>query len=63
MLAQVGEVLARHGVNIAGVSLGRTRVGGNALTVMNIDGSIPFEGLTELGRLEGVSNLKTVHLG
>jgi D-3-phosphoglycerate dehydrogenase len=63
MLARVGEVLARHKVNIAGVSLGRAQVGGNALTIMNIDSSIPSEGLTELGHLEGVSNLRLIHLG
>jgi D-3-phosphoglycerate dehydrogenase / 2-oxoglutarate reductase len=63
MLARVGEVLARHKVNIAGVSLGRAQVGGNALTIMNIDSSIPPVGLNELGHLEGVSNLRLIHLG
>ncbi len=63
MLARVGSVLARHSVNIAGVSLGRAEVGGNALTVMNIDGSIPSEGRRELEELDGVSNLKIVRLG
>jgi hypothetical protein len=49
-------------VNIAGVSLGRTATGGNALTVMNIDGAIPPAALSELTKLDGISRLKTVRL-
>jgi D-3-phosphoglycerate dehydrogenase len=60
MLAKVSEVLARHAVNIAGVSLGRAAIGQNALTVMSIDGDIPGGGLEELGELEGVTNLRLV---
>jgi D-3-phosphoglycerate dehydrogenase len=62
MLAQVGSILARHKVNIAGVSLGRVEAGGNALTVMNIDSSIPPGGITEMKELQGVSNLRVVRL-
>jgi D-3-phosphoglycerate dehydrogenase len=62
MLAQVGSILARHKVNIAGVSLGRVAAGGNALTVMNIDSSIPPGGITEMKELQGVSNLRVVRL-
>ena len=62
MLAQVGAVLARHDVNIGGVSLGRSSAGGNALTVMNIDAPLPPDALTELQRLNGVTHITTVHL-
>jgi D-3-phosphoglycerate dehydrogenase len=62
MLARVGTVLARHNVNIAGVSLGRSAAGANALTVMNIDSAIPPPALAELVALDGVSGLKAVHL-
>ena len=62
MLARVGAILARHDVNIAGVSLGRSAIGANALTVMNIDSGIPPEGMAELLAQDGVSNLKVVRL-
>ena len=62
MLARVGAVLAKHNVNIAGVSLGRSAVGANALTVMNIDSPIPAAAMGELVSLDGVSGLKAVHL-
>jgi D-3-phosphoglycerate dehydrogenase len=62
MLAQVGTILARYQVNIGGVSLGRVEAGGNALTVMNIDGSVPSQGVTEMKGLGGVTNLRIVRL-
>ena len=62
MLARVGSVLARHQVNIAGVSLGRAEAGGNALTVMNIDSPVSSRALEELRSLEGISGLHQVRL-
>jgi D-3-phosphoglycerate dehydrogenase len=62
MLARVGLILSKHNVNIAGVSLGRSAAGENALTVMNIDGDIPPGGMNELLALDGVSNVKLVRL-
>jgi D-3-phosphoglycerate dehydrogenase len=62
VLASVGSILAAHSINIAGVSLGRTAVGEEALTVMNIDSEVPQEVLTRLGEVEGVSGLCAVRL-
>jgi D-3-phosphoglycerate dehydrogenase len=62
MLARVVSVLASHQVNIAGVSLGRAEVGGNALTVMNIDNPVPPVAFNELRTLEGISALHQIRL-
>jgi D-3-phosphoglycerate dehydrogenase len=62
VLARIGAILARHNVNIAGVSLGRASAGGSALTVMNLDGPVPDKGLSELLVQEDVTNLKLVKL-
>lgn len=62
MLGRVGTILAKHNVNIAGVSLGRVALGAQALTVMSIDGGIPSRAMQELFALEGISNLKLLHL-
>jgi D-3-phosphoglycerate dehydrogenase len=62
MLANVGSVLARYGVNIGDVSLGRSAGGKEALTIMNIDSDIPAGVREELGRIEGVSRLRVVAL-
>jgi D-3-phosphoglycerate dehydrogenase len=62
ILASVGGILARYEVNIAGVSLGRSREGGTALTLMNLDSSIPSKAMEELSRREDVKNLRLVKL-
>jgi D-3-phosphoglycerate dehydrogenase len=62
VLARVGGVLASHGVNIAGVSLGRTGEGAEAMTVMNLDSPISSLLLEELRRLEGVTSVVSVRL-
>jgi D-3-phosphoglycerate dehydrogenase len=62
VLARMGSILANYGVNIAGVSLGRAETGGTALTVMNLDSTIPSEAMVELSNQENVSNLRLVKL-
>ncbi len=62
MLARVGTILASHGVNIAGVSLGRFRAGETALTVMNVDSAVPQAALEEITSQEGVSSVRLVRL-
>jgi len=60
MLAKVGSILAACNVNIGDVSLGRSAVGANALTMMNVDGEIPVKALEELKKQEGILNLRLV---
>jgi D-3-phosphoglycerate dehydrogenase / 2-oxoglutarate reductase len=62
VLARVGGILAKHQVNIAGVSLGRTGLGATALTVMNIDSELPKQGWNELEADDQVSNVRQVFL-
>jgi len=62
MLARVGTILAQHGVNIGGVSLGRTAIGETALTVMNVDSDVPAGVLSALKEAEGVSEVRVVRL-
>ncbi len=62
VLASVSSVLARHAVNIAGVSLGRSAAGGEALTIMNIDTPLPPTAIEELRRLDGITDLNALSL-
>ena len=62
MLASVGSILAAHNVNIAGVSLGRSALGANALTLMNIDSDVPSKAMQELVQVAGVSDVIVVRL-
>jgi len=41
VVGKLGTVLGNHQINIAGMSLGRTRKGGAALTILNVDSAVP----------------------
>ena len=62
MLAGVGAVLARNGINIASLALGRRSKGEDALTAINVDENIPDVVLSEIGALEGVYGVHTIEL-
>ena len=52
IVGHVGTLMGRHGVNIASMSLSRDEVGGEALTVLNLD-SVPGEALIKELTAEG----------
>ena len=62
MLAAVGSALAGAGVNIGALALGRTGKGSMALTAISIDDAIPEPVLAEIAALEGVQDVRAVHL-
>jgi D-3-phosphoglycerate dehydrogenase len=48
VVGAVGTLLGRHGINIAGIELGRERVGGMALSLIHVDDAVPAATLAEL---------------
>jgi D-3-phosphoglycerate dehydrogenase len=62
MLATVGGILAEAGVNIASLALGRDRPGETALTAIGLDGSIPDGVVREIRAIEGVEDVRVVHV-
>jgi D-3-phosphoglycerate dehydrogenase len=62
IVGRVGTLLGQHGVNIAGMSLSRNEVGGQALTVLNLD-SVPGEDILKaLVALEDIVSAQVVRL-
>jgi D-3-phosphoglycerate dehydrogenase / 2-oxoglutarate reductase len=57
VLAHVASVLADHGVNIAGATLGRFGVGGKAICVMNLDSGLDEAALARMRAVEGIERL------
>lgn len=57
MLAAVGNVLAKHNINIAGLSLGRKNIGEKALTLMNLDSNLVVSIIDEMKKIEGVGKI------
>jgi D-3-phosphoglycerate dehydrogenase len=62
MVGHIGSLMARHGVNIASMSLHREEAGGQALTVLNLDSAPPQALVDELSSDPDIRNVKVVSL-
>jgi len=62
MLAAVSGALARQGINIASLSLGRTQKGSNAITAVRVDQKLEEKELHPIMDLEGIHALKYISL-
>ena len=60
MLAAVSAIMARHGVNIAALSLGRT--GDEAVTAVRVDSDLSAAILAEVDALDGVDRVHLVRI-
>jgi D-3-phosphoglycerate dehydrogenase len=58
----IGTVMGKHGVNIAGMSLGRDKQGGTALTVLNLDSAPSLETLAEIKKDKDIVDVKVAKL-
>jgi D-3-phosphoglycerate dehydrogenase len=62
IIGQIGMVLGNHGVNIAGMQVGRHSRGGEAIMVLNVDGSIPQTALLEILKFDAIVTAYVVSL-
>ena len=60
IVGRLGSVLGNHNVNIANMSLGRDREGGQALTALNIDSVPSTDCLAELEADPDISQIRIV---
>ncbi len=65
IIGYIGTIMGEHNVNIAQMSCGRDEIGGSALTILNIDGSIPENVLNDVRSRDYISwakfaNVKSV---
>jgi len=58
----MGTLLGKHGINIAGLELGREKVGGKAIALIHVDGQVPAEVLTELQALDPIISAQQIRL-
>jgi D-3-phosphoglycerate dehydrogenase len=54
VVGAVGTLLGQHGINIAGIELGRERVGGLALSLIHVDDVVPPGTLAALRTLPNI---------
>ena len=58
----IGTIMGKHGVNIASMSLGRDKEGGQALTVLNLDSAPSDALLAEIKADKDIFNVKVAKL-
>ncbi|TMA37688.1 MAG: phosphoglycerate dehydrogenase [Deltaproteobacteria bacterium] len=62
VVGRVGTLLGERGINIAGIELGRERVGGMALSLIHVDEPVPPEVLAELRQLPQIVSADVLQL-
>lgn len=62
IIGQIGTILGEREINIAGMTLGRKKKGGLAITVLNIDRVIPTDDLKRIQEISAVKSAKLVKL-
>lgn len=60
VVGSIGTFLGKKGINIANLHLARTKRGGKALVMIEIDDMMPAETLEEMGKLPEILDLKFV---
>ncbi|HKY33215.1 MAG TPA: phosphoglycerate dehydrogenase [Candidatus Polarisedimenticolia bacterium] len=63
IVGMVGTLLGEHQINIAHMSLGRDRAGGQAIAVLQIDTPLPGDLAAELRSRPGITWVRAVSLG
>jgi D-3-phosphoglycerate dehydrogenase len=62
VVGRVGTLLGEAGINIAGVQLGRTAPGGEAIFLVDVDDPVPAEVLDRLRKVPGVVRARALAL-
>jgi len=62
IVGQIGSILGKNQVNIAGMTFGRTKPGGTAMTVLNIDSFVSPKTLKEIKKAKFIKEVKCVDL-
>ena len=62
VVGAIGTMLGQAGINIAGLELGRDRVGGTALSLFEVDGPVPAIARTSSRRLPAITAASLIKL-
>jgi D-3-phosphoglycerate dehydrogenase len=54
IVGKVGVILGENKINIAGMQVGRDKIGGMAIMLINVDTDIPDKVLKEISKVEGI---------
>ena len=62
ILGKVSTILGNAGVNIAGLANGRIQPGADAVTIINVDNSVPDPALKEISAISGLRGVRLIKL-
>ncbi len=62
IIGQVGMLMGKNKINIAGMSFGREKPGGKAITVLNVDSVVPKEVLAQIKSEQNIYDVKLVKM-
>lgn len=62
IVGQIGTLLGSNGVNIAGMTLGRDVMGGQARTILKVDGAVPDKVMGEIRKAKNILDAKLIKL-
>ena len=62
VVGRIGTLCGRHGINIAGMQLGRERRGGRAVSILNLDDAMPPAALDEIRAMPDIVSARLVKL-
>ncbi|MGI6066810.1 MAG: phosphoglycerate dehydrogenase [Bacillota bacterium] len=62
IIGRVGTLIGENDINIAGMIVGRKVLGGRAIALLQVDAEVPKEILEEIGKIDGVIDVKYVYL-
>lgn len=62
IIGRVATLIGENNINIAGMQVGRKTVGGKAIMMLAVDAPIPEATLAEIGKIDGVYDVKMVAL-
>jgi len=62
VVGDIGTMLGKNNINIAGFSFGRERAGGAAITVINVDSDVPPKVLNNISKVKNIEDVKLVKL-
>ena len=62
IVGQIGTALGSNAINIAGMTLGRDKPGGQARTLLKIDNPVPEPVLQELKKAKNILDAKLIRL-
>ena len=62
MVAHIGSILGRNNINIAGMTFGRAKRGGLAMTVINVDSEVSEKLLVQIRKGKYIKEVKAIKL-